>query len=67
MLSVCAYLLPSNEIAKFYALAMSVVGLITIGSEPLYGYFYQEIVNSSPGMLYLFGAGLYGGALVVLV
>ncbi|XP_021697140.1 proton-coupled folate transporter [Aedes aegypti] len=67
MLSVCAYLLPSNEIAKFYALAMSVIGLVTIGSEPLYGYFYKETVGSSPGMVYLFESGLYGGALVVLV
>lgn len=67
VLSVCAYLLPSNEIAKFYALTMSLVGLVPLGSEYLFDYFYQETVGTNPGLFYLLGAGIYGGGLAILV
>lgn len=67
LLSVCAYLLPSNDIAKFYALAMSIIGLVPLGSDSLFSYFYQETAVSDPGMYNFLRAGIYGAGLFVLV
>ncbi|XP_062541930.1 probable peptidoglycan muropeptide transporter SLC46 isoform X2 [Armigeres subalbatus] len=63
VLSLSSYLLQSNDMAKFYALAMSINGLVPLASKSLFDYFYQ----SNPGLFYFVGAGIYVGGLVILM
>lgn len=66
LLSVCSYLLPSSEIAKFFGIAMAIVGLVPLASEALFVSFYEATMMANPEAFNFLTAGIYGGALLVL-
>ncbi|XP_053688716.1 proton-coupled folate transporter-like [Sabethes cyaneus] len=66
LLSLCTYFLPSNEIAKFYALAFSLIGLIPLVSGYMFGYVYEAAESSCPEMYIFAAAGIYGLSFLVL-
>ncbi|XP_055526742.1 proton-coupled folate transporter-like [Wyeomyia smithii] len=66
LLSVSTYFLPSNEIAKFYALAFSLIGLIPLASPYLFGYVYEATESSGPEMYNFVAAGIYSLGFLIL-
>ncbi|XP_055626061.1 proton-coupled folate transporter-like [Toxorhynchites rutilus septentrionalis] len=60
LLSVCVYLLLSNDIAKFYAATVSIVRLVPLASEHMYSAFYDETVENYPEAYNFLAAGIYG-------
>lgn len=66
LLSVCVYLLLSNDIAKFYAATVSIVRLVPLASEHMFAFFYDETVGSCPEAYNFLAAGIYGLTIIVL-
>ncbi|XP_055609373.1 proton-coupled folate transporter-like [Uranotaenia lowii] len=67
LLSVGAYLLPSSDIAKFYAVLLSLVGLMPLISEPMFSAFYEATLTNGPGLFHFLAAGIFGVAAVLLI
>ncbi|XP_053677067.1 proton-coupled folate transporter-like [Anopheles nili] len=59
LMAICSSIIPSNEIAKFYSIAMAMTNTVSLASAPLFTYIYNATVASAPQVFNFVSSGIF--------
>uniref|UniRef100_A0A182J3H9 Major facilitator superfamily (MFS) profile domain-containing protein n=1 Tax=Anopheles atroparvus TaxID=41427 RepID=A0A182J3H9_ANOAO len=59
LMSICSAIIPSNEIAKFYSIAMAMTNTVSLASAPLFTFIYNSTVETAPEVFNFVASGIF--------
>lgn len=59
LMAICSAIIPSNEIAKFYSIAMAMTNTVSLASAPLFTFIYNSTVETAPQVFNFVASGIF--------